>query len=223
MQTPIGLQLRASRGRRAAACAVAGLAISADFALLAWGDWSEIWQARWAIALVTLTVQMGLSRGDLPSVGLIVRPVQGWRYWARMTVWIGLAVAAILAISLGAMVLAGYELPVHTTSPDAIGRRILDACVYAPLLEETLYRLVLCIPCAAALGAWPTIAVSGLLFGGLHMMYGNPSPENLFGGWFLAWAYLKGGSILIPLLLHSLGNLIVVAGQVAAWSWMQGG
>ena len=65
------------------------------------------------------------------------------------------------------------------------------------------------------------LTIAGLALGARYALW--KSPENLTGGWFLAWAYLKSGSILMPLLLHSLGNLAVIAGQVAAWYWMHGG
>ena len=52
--------------------------------------------------------------------------------------------------------------------------------------------------------------------------YGNPSPENLVGGFFLAWAYLKSDSIIVPVVLHGLGNLAALAGQVATWYWLRG-
>jgi membrane protease YdiL (CAAX protease family) len=93
-------------------------------------------------------------------------------------------------------------------------------CVVAPVLEEVLYRLALCVPLAVWLGPWTAIVVSGLAFAGLHVAAGNPSPENLVGGLFLAWAYLKSESIFVPVLLHSLGNLCALAGQVGTWYWL---
>jgi membrane protease YdiL (CAAX protease family) len=72
-----------------------------------------------------------------------------------------------------------------------------------------------------AVGCWKTIAASGVLFGLLHVVYGNPSPENLVGGFFLAWAYLKSESILIPFILHAGGNLIVWLGQIAGWYFLE--
>ncbi len=44
----------------------------------------------------------------------------------------------------------------------------------------------------------------------------------MVGGFFLAWAYLKSESLAVPVLLHGLGNLCALAGQVAAWSWLVG-
>src|SRR5439155_10185900 len=98
----------------------------------------------------------------------------------------------------------------------------LRMCVFAPVLEEAVYRLALCVPLAVWLGPWRAIVVSGLAFAGLHVAYGNPSPENLVGGLFLAWAYLKSESIVVPVVLHSLGNLCVLILQVGAWYWLGG-
>jgi uncharacterized protein len=220
MQTAIGRQLRESRRDLLAATALTVLAIIADLALIWWNRGFGTSQERWALALVAFAAQVRLAGGDLPSTGLVLRPVQGWAYWARATLWIGLAVGALIALGLGAWVLAGGELIVYTVRPDEIGDSFVRMCVLAPLLEETLYRLVLCVPLAVALGPWGAIVVSGLAFGGLHVVYGNPSPENLAGGFFLAWAYLTSGTITVPLLLHGLGNLVVLAGHVGTWLWL---
>ena len=66
-------------------------------------------------------------------------------------------------------------------------------------------------------------AASGLLFGGLHVLYGNPGPDNLVAGFFLAWAILKSGSILVPLALHALGNLCVIAAWIREFVHITGG
>jgi uncharacterized protein len=59
-------------------------------------------------------------------------------------------------------------------------------------------------------------------FAALHLIYiyGNPSPENLAGGLFLAWVYLKSEGLALPILLHSLGNLLALLMQVGAWFWL---
>ncbi len=38
-------------------------------------------------------------------------------------------------------------------------------------------------------------------------------PDNLVAGFFVAWAYLRSETIVIPIALHALGNLVVVAGD----------
>ena len=44
--------------------------------------------------------------GDLASVGLHLAPSQGWRWWAKVSLWIGLAVAACLVVGLGLWLLS---------------------------------------------------------------------------------------------------------------------
>jgi membrane protease YdiL (CAAX protease family) len=57
------------------------------------------------------------------------------------------------------------------------------------------------------------------VFAGLHVVTGVASPDNLIAGYILAWAYLKSGSLFIPVTLHALGNLSVLIAEVAAWHW----
>jgi membrane protease YdiL (CAAX protease family) len=198
------------------------LVVAADLALVRWGRGPEATAGRAALAVIALAAYLGLVRADRTSLGLRLTPVQGWRYWVRVSLLIGLAVAACIAVGLGAWVLAGQELPIYATAPDDLGTSFLRMCVYAPLVEEAIYRLTVCVPLAVLLGPWKAVAVSGLVFGGLHVVYGNPSPENLVGGFFLAWAYLKSESIALPVLLHGLGNLCALAGQVGTWYWLRG-
>jgi membrane protease YdiL (CAAX protease family) len=136
--------------------------------------------------------------------------------------WIGLAVAGSLVVGLGVWVLSGHELPVYATSPSEMGRSFLRMCVIAPVLEEVVYRLAPCVPLAVLFGPWKAIVVSALAFAGMHIVAGVPSPENLVGGFFLAWAYLKSSSIAVPVVLHSLGNLCALLGQVGAWYCLGG-
>jgi membrane protease YdiL (CAAX protease family) len=218
--TAIGQRLNSSPARLAAATAVASLAVAGDLALVRWGRLPESTEGRGVLALTALAVHLWLVRGDLASVGLGM-PVQGWRYWGRAAALLGLVVAACLVLGLGAWVLSGHPLPLYATDPRDLGAAFLRACVFAPVLEETTYRLVVCVPLSACLGPRTAIAVSGLAFAGLHVAYGNPSPENLVGGFLLAWAYLKSGSVVVPVLLHGSGNLVALAWQVATWYWLR--
>jgi membrane protease YdiL (CAAX protease family) len=179
-------------------------------------------EGRGVLALLALASNLWLVQGDMASVGLVL-PVQGWRYWARMALLIGLLVAACIVVGLGAWVATGHELQIYATAPRNLGEAFLRMCVLAPVLEETIYRLAVCVPLCVCLGPWKTIAVSGLAFAALHVAYGNPSPENMVGGLFLAWAYLKSESIVVPVLLHGLGNLVALAAQIAAWYWLRSG
>ncbi len=206
----------------APAGAGAALVVAADLALVRWNRDPESAEGRAVLALIALAANLRLVQGDLASAGLRLTPVQGWWYWVQVSALIGLAVAACLLVGWGAWVLSGHELPVYATAPGDVGASLLRMCVFAPVVEETTYRLAVCMPLAVRPGPWKAIAVSGLAFGGLHVACGNPSPENLVGGFFLAWAYLKSESIAVPVLLHGLGNLCALAAQVGAWYWLQG-
>jgi membrane protease YdiL (CAAX protease family) len=222
MQTAIGRRLHSSPGRLAIAAAIAVLVVAADLALVLWQRYLESIEGRSVLGLAAFATLLWLVEGDLPSVGLAA-PRQGWWYWTRAALWIGLAVGACILVGLGAWVLSGRELPRYTVAPGDIPVAFLRMCVFAPMFEETIYRLAVCVPLSVCPGPWKSIAVSGLAFAGLHLLAGNPSPENLVGGFFLAWAYLKSESILVPVGLHGLGNLCALAGQVAAWSWWRNG
>jgi len=154
------------------------------------------------------------------SLGLRWAPIQGWRIWIRWSLIIGLLVGFAITIGAGLILATAREIPIITLSPRQLPGRILTVCVSAPLQEETLYRVIVCVPVVASFGKWPAVAVSRVLFGALHFLHGNPSPENLVGGWFIAWAYLKSETVVIPLLLHNVGNLLVLLGQLATWYFL---
>ena len=128
-----------------------------------------------------------------------------------------LVVIRSIVLGWGIWRLTGHHIPIYTIPPALIIPRILHGCFRAPVMEETVYRVIICVSLAGVLGPWKRIAISGCLFGTLHVPYGNPSPENLVGGFFLAWAYLKSETILLPVMLHSVGNSFAVAGQAAGW------
>lgn len=158
-----------------------------------------------------------LSRGDRFSLGLTLRMRPGYRYWMKATLLIGVAVGLFSTVGMLSLHAAGIHLPTPTTPPDRILSSLVSGCISAPLTEEAMYRLVFCVPLAALVGSRTTIVLAGATFAGLHFVYRNPGPDNFIAGFFLAWAFLKSGSMLTPILLHSLGNACAVASQVIDW------
>src|SRR5262249_6202558 len=158
------------------------------------------------------------ARGDRCSLGLKLTPLQGWGYWCRITLLVGLLMGVLIgglsAIAWCVYRLLGLEFPVYATPPDRAADALVGMCVTAPLLEEPIYRIALCVPAAVVLRPAGAMVMSGLLFGVFHLVAGNPGPDNLIAGFFLAWAFLKSGSIAVPLAWHSLGNLCAVVIQV---------
>lgn len=219
MVTAIGDSLRRHGGRGAGAFLVGLVAVGGDLILVAREPAFIGSQVRAVLALLAIAALLLLA-GDLPTVGLTPRPERGWGHWAKVALAAGAAVAVVLGVAFGVWTLLGNDLPLYVTPPEHVGAALLGMCVLAPVVEEALYRLVACAALVAVLGAWGAVLASGALFAGLHFAYGNPSPENQVGGFVLAWAFLRSGTVLVPVALHALGNLCVLAAQVAAWYWM---
>lgn len=202
-----------------AAVSLAVFTVAADFALVTHGIYGDV---RACTALVAFALTIYLTDGDHKSIGLSASPKQGWSSWASTSLKIGAATGVCVVGGLGIWSVSGHELTFPTTAPADAFSRFLHMCFVAPVVEETVYRVAACGLIATICGNKRTILINGLLFGGLHFLYGNASPENMVGGFFLAWAFLKSETILIPILLHSIGNTLVLTGQVAGWYLLGG-
>ena len=218
---PISRSFPTSQGARIVAALISAAVILVDFWLVWRGNVSFL-GFRSIPPLVAIAAYILLGRGDLASVGLRLWPVQGLRYWLKATLVIALAVGAFIAIVGLVLVRTGRPLRIHPISPDDMLPAFVDMCLLYPLVEEAIYRLGFCTGAVSLLGPKCTIAASGLTFGALHVLYGNPGPDNLIAGYFLAWAYLKSGTIVVPVVLHSLGNLCALAMHFATWYWQHG-
>ena len=215
--TTIGASLQG--GRAIAAFCVGISTVVLDWMLFWLGRCPESSEGRWALALVSCAIQVSLADGDLASIGLAA-PVGGWRRWLRIG-----AVLTAIALGIAAVAFAGWHLrgrptPVNLMPMQSIGPVLVPMCLLAPLLEESIYRLVLCTGVAAVLGGRWAILVSGISFSLLHLIYGNPSLENQIGGFVLAWAFVSSGSIYVPLLLHAGGNALVCLAHVGGNLWL---
>ncbi|MFN0196102.1 MAG: lysostaphin resistance A-like protein [Planctomycetaceae bacterium] len=218
MQSAIGRHFTTSPQHRRIALGWVAVVIVADLLIDVLGLSAS---TRLAAALLVVAVFVALSDGDLISLGFRSRPKQGWIPWIRISAAIGVIVGVFVFAGLGIWHLWGHEIKIRSIDPARSFPTIVYMCFTVPILEEAIYRLLLCGSLASTVGNWPTIAISGGVFGGLHVIYGNASPENLVGGFFLAWAFLKSETILLPLLLHSLGNFIVFCAQILGWYYLQ--
>ena len=220
MQTPIGKSERTSRWRTIASGLTATAVVCADVFLVWTGRTSLIGLRTLAPALAFISYAL-LYQGNPTAMGVRFRPIQGLRYWMVATAVIGAAIGAFLSLAVAAALLVSYPLPVNELRPDDLWAAFVQGCVLAPIFEEAIYRFGFCTGAVRLLKPWGTIVASGVIFGALHVLYGNPAPDNLIAGFFLAWAYLKSGTIVVPVVLHSLGNLCVVAMHFGTWYWLQ--
>ena len=217
MDTFIGQTLQGSRARAVAALALAVLTITADFIISRNAYLRFFGYHRLIIALCSILILAFLARWNLASLGVTLQPRQGFRYWIKATLVIGLVVALFTGTASVLFRTFGFTVP----NSKLISYFLLDAtiigCIKAPLLEECMYRVVLCVPLAAIVGSRWTVFISGIIFAALHFAYQIPRPDNFIAGYFLAWAFLKSGSILIPVVIHSLGNACVILLQLGNW------
>ena len=210
MDTPIGYALRKSPTKTWLAVAITLAAIAADFFL-------ESFRQRSLVIGASVLLLVWLAQGDRASLGFVARLKPSYRYWVKVTLGIGATVAGFCILAGFLLWSVGIRMPIPATPPERILSALMSYCISAPILEEALYRLVLCVALVGIAGPRWTIFASGAIFAALHFAWGNASPDNFIAGYFLAWAFLKSGSILTPIALHSLGNGCVLALHVANW------
>lgn len=213
--TPIGRVPRGHLWRRFLALAVAVVALAIDARLVVAAHHAN-YPPRAILAVVSLLLLWLVCRRDRPSLGLTLRTTQGAAWWCRATLaTVGVAAALVLAL-VGILLVTGNFQPVRLP-PGHVGEQLIHTCLWAPFVEEGFYRLVLAVALAAVLRPGWVILAAGVIFAGLHVLYGNPAPSNLIGGFILTWAFLRSGSVTVPLLWHSAGNALVIATQVIAY------
>jgi uncharacterized protein len=218
MQTPIGIGEKTARWRTIASGLTAAAVACADLWLVWTGETSLIGPRTIPPALA-LTFYSLIYRGDVSAMGLRFRPIQGLRYWLLATALIGAAIGTLLLLALAVALITGYPIRLYEIRPHDLMTMFVQMCVLAPIFEEATYRFALCTGLVPVIKPWGTIFASGLIFGALHFLYGNPGPDNLIAGYFLAWAYLKSGTIVVPVVLHSFGNLCALVMHFGTWYW----
>jgi membrane protease YdiL (CAAX protease family) len=163
---------------------------------------------RLVLAVAAPLVYLALARGDRASVGLLESPRQGWRAWIAISMRAGavLFVAALGFALVWRSLGWGWESAIAGYSDGQF--LFAEGCVRAPVFEEIIYRLALCVPIATRFGSGPAIAASGILFALVHVTYGNLNPASAISGFFFAWVFLKSDSIIPCIALHALGNFL---------------
>ncbi len=213
MQTPIGQALKQPAASRVIVGSVAAAIVAADLMLTHFAQYMTPY--RLGFLFVAVAVYGSRCQWDSPSLGLTLRPVQGYAYWIKATLVIGLIMLTVLLSAFAVYRFQGKPFSLGSCPLAEMPKWFYFACINAPLLEETVYRFVLCVAAVAVLGPVPAIVLSGIAFGALHVVAGVASPDNLIAGFILAWAFLKSGSLAVPIALHALGNLCIVAAQIA--------
>ena len=189
------------------------LAVTADLLLVMQGfafSWLRVLLPM--IALLFFDEQ----RRKRPGVGwLHSRPNGGWRLWAKVSLIVGGWALLLWFLLYGIASRVDWGPGFPSIDPKEVPWLLFPVCVLAPLIEEGVYRVLLCTALATRFRHRTVIIISGTLFALLHFTYGTLAPTNLLAGYLLSWAYLMSGSLWVPVIWHSAGNMgILAAGMV---------
>jgi uncharacterized protein len=169
-------------------------------------------------ALIATVLGLALKDGSTDAFGLRRRPEQGWSYWIRLALIFG---AVILVLSLIYVLVAwttSLTVTVPKAAPDAFLTLAYWFLLYSPVVEEVGFRVLLTVALLPWLGPWRTVLASGILFAAVHIIRGNSGLDNFVAGFLLEWAYLRSGTILVPMAMHTAGNAIALTSHLANWA-----
>jgi membrane protease YdiL (CAAX protease family) len=134
--------------------------------------------------------------------------------WIQGLKWFALLMPAAMAVGLP----IGF-IKLRTLSPDparvalAVAATFLGHFIFVALREEVLFRGMLLPKLKAGLGARPGMLACALLFGSVHLPFGQ-FPNWRFAligtvaGWFYAKSYEATGSIRSAMVTHALTNVV---------------
>ena len=96
----------------------------------------------------------------------------------------------------------------------------LTAVLLAPLVEELLFRGVVFTALLQYLPRFWAFALSSLFFGLVHFNAVSLLPLSILAALF-AWSYEKTGNLWVPILAHSLFNVINLGLMLWLPLWME--
>ena len=189
------------------------------------------------IATTGLTVQIVAQ--VLTLLGMVVylrgRGVLSWRIlgpirprWSHVGIGMGLGVGGlILVLTLAEMTNRAfgpfdapeqYALEVANTSALVMVLAVVSAVLLAPIVEEVVFRSLLFQSVRRKLGLVAAMVISSLVFAYIHLeVVGNPpAVVGLVAlALWLAGAFHRSGSLVVPITAHATYNLVVLGLQAA--------
>lgn len=167
------------------------LIVSLDLCLVA--NYNQLVWARIVLALLSLIVYRFILKIEY---GPLVNPLPNWKYWIKL----GLC---ILPLMVTALYFYPQKISVNTVT------WFYYFGFISPILEEIIYRMVVCSTLLRFLSEKIVIGISTLIFVSLHFFAGGISFTHGLAGIFLGYAYTKSRSLLLVIIFHSIGNILI--------------
>jgi membrane protease YdiL (CAAX protease family) len=167
----------------------------------------------WGMTLGFIAWWFGSGR-DLETLGL----VPSYHGWGWLALGVGLAASGYMLWQMVTVPgkpkelekLRGQMGDLSALVPQnaAENRAFSMVSVTAGICEEIVYRGVLMGALIPALGLWPAVAISSVVFGMGHMYQGMAGiVKTTLVGLFMALLTVFSGSLLIAIILHSIIDL----------------
>lgn len=185
---------------------------------------SEVLNVPAEVVLTTTVVTQALiAAATLVYVGLRAKqsplPILGFRSDRRrpaLTALLGgIAGAAVLEVLLRLVVPTAWrpEHPFTTAVQEGasviIGLVFVSGVVFAPLVEEAVFRGYLMTAFVQRFGFVTAALVSSVAFGLAHLTFSPVSAGFAFAlGLVLCWVYKKSGSLWLSVLIHAATNAV---------------
>lgn len=148
-----------------------------------------------------------------------------WKKHVAMIVSLTLTIFALnLVLSFLVSMITGSSTSNNQESIDSMSQMVplltfVASVIFAPLLEESVFRGGVFTVCRARYSFLIAAFISSLLFGSIHiidsLLSGNFIDTSYLVvyagmGFVMAYGYEKSNSLLVPLGIHFLNNLIVM-------------
>ena len=166
------------------------------------------------IMIATALILLRRKGAGLRELGFIwVRPVQD----IITGIWSGVLLCfAVIGVGIVMSLIAGPPPPQDVelllqgfkTGKD-MWLPFISISILAPISEEVYFRGMAYPVIRARLGPIPAMVVSALFFGSLHMDLYRLLPISL-GGIGLAYLYERTGSLVTPIVAHSVWNTLMM-------------
>lgn len=138
------------------------------------------------------------------------------RYWSLVTLAFIVASDA-LTFLLGRPIVPGFMADVYD-SADYLWLLVLALVVAAPIFEELFFRGFLYAGLSASfVGPVGAIILSSLGWAAIHLQYDVYGMVTIFvGGLMLGFARLKTNSLFVPMVMHSIMNVVATIETIAS-------